>query len=68
VVLRIRAEHELWTLLHLNRSATSVFLSSLLPVGRSSVRVAIGSSIPGIDQAGPGYLAGYSRPVSYSRG
>jgi hypothetical protein len=45
-----------------------VFLSSLLPVGRSSVRVAIGSSIPGIDQAGPGYLAGYSRPVSYSRG
>jgi hypothetical protein len=55
-------------LLHLNGSSKSVFAASLLPVGKSTFRVAIGSTIVGIDQAAPGYLTGYSRSLVYHRG
>ncbi|HEX4519127.1 MAG TPA: hypothetical protein VH063_06050 [Gaiellaceae bacterium] len=46
--------------LNLNSSAT--FLSTLLPVGHSSLRIAFS-----VNQAGPGYLAGFSRRLAYTR-
>ena len=47
----------------LSSSSTAIFRASLLPRGRSTIRVAIS-----VNQAGPGYLGGLSRTLSYRRG
>ena len=41
--------------------------ATALPVGRTLVRMAIGPFVPGVNQAGPGLLAGYSSPITYVR-
>jgi len=46
----------------LDASGATSFRSSLLPPGRSTIRVAIS-----VNQAGPGYLAGFSRRLGYRR-
>ena len=46
----------------LNASSTAVFHASALPFGRSTVRVAMS-----VNQAGPGYLGGFSRTLAYTR-
>lgn len=53
-----------WKHVRLNDVAVASFATSL-PVGRTMVRMAIGPFVLGIDQAAPGYLAGYSRALSY---
>jgi hypothetical protein len=47
----------------LNSSSLAIFRASLLPHGRSTIRVAMS-----VNQAGPGYLAGFSRTLVYRRG
>jgi hypothetical protein len=42
-----------------------VTFSTSLPKGRTEIRMAIGPFVVGIDQAAPGYIAGYSRAISY---
>jgi hypothetical protein len=46
----------------LNASSVAIFPASLLPKGRSTIRVAIS-----VNQAGPGYLGGKSRTLAYTR-
>jgi phosphodiesterase/alkaline phosphatase D-like protein len=46
----------------LGGSSTVFFRGSLLPRGRSTIRVAFS-----VNQAGPGYLAGFSRQLTYRR-
>jgi len=48
--------------LRLGSKSTTIFQASLLPPGKSSIRVALS-----VNQAGPGYLAGFSRTVTYRR-
>lgn len=64
-----RLSHGLWvTWKHvlLNDNARATFFTSL-PRGRTAIRMAIGPFVPGINQAAPGYLAGYSRAISYKQ-
>jgi len=56
-----------WKHVLLNGSAQARFSTSL-PKGRTTIRMAIGPFVVGIDQAAPGYLAGYSRALSYRVG
>jgi len=46
----------------LNGSSLAIFRASLLPHGSSSIRIAMS-----VNQAGPGYLAGFSRTLVYHR-
>jgi len=46
----------------LDASGVAVFRAALLPQGHSTIRVAIS-----VNQAGPGYLAGFSRTLGYTR-
>lgn len=65
-----KLEHGLWVTwkhVRLDSVGRAVFATSL-PVGRTPVRMAIGPFVPGINQAGPGYLAGYSISIIYVRG
>lgn len=55
-----------WKSVRLNRSGRATF-STALPKGRTTIRMAIGPFVLGIDQAEPGYLAGTSRSVVYRR-
>jgi hypothetical protein len=47
----------------LNSGSLAIFGASLLPHGRSAIRIAMS-----VNQAGPGYLAGFSRTLVYRRG
>jgi hypothetical protein len=53
-----------WKHVLLNRNAQATFSTSL-PKGRTEIRMAIAPFVAGIDQAAPGYLAGYSPAISY---
>jgi hypothetical protein len=55
-----------WKPVRLNGSAQATFSTSL-PVGKTSIRMAIGPFVLGINQAAPGYLAGFSRSTTYTR-
>src|SRR5262249_42166098 len=44
----------------LGKTSSTVFRASVLPRGRSTIRVAMS-----VNQAGPGYLAGFSRAITY---
>jgi hypothetical protein len=55
-----------WKSVRLNSLGRATFATSL-PMGRTTIRMAIGPAVIGIDQAGPGYLAGMSRTLVYSR-
>jgi hypothetical protein len=46
----------------LNSSSVAYFRTSLLPRGHSTIRIALS-----VNQAGPGYLAGFSRTLSFTR-
>jgi hypothetical protein len=46
----------------LNARSVALFPASLLPHGRSAIRIAMS-----VNQAGPGYLGGLSRTLSYTR-
>ena len=46
----------------LNANSSAIFSGSLLPRGRSTIRIAIS-----VNQAGPGYLGGKSRTLTYTR-
>jgi hypothetical protein len=46
----------------LNGSSLAIFRASLLPHGRSTIRIAMS-----VNQAGPGYLGGFSRTLVYHR-
>ncbi len=46
----------------LNPNSSATFLATLLPGGHSSLRIAFS-----VNQAGPGYLAGFSRRLAYTR-
>jgi hypothetical protein len=46
----------------LNTNSGAIFAASLLPRGRSTIRVAMS-----VNQAGPGYLGGFSRQLVYTR-
>ncbi len=46
----------------LNPNSSGTFLATLLPKGHSSLRIAFS-----VNQAGPGYLAGFSRRLTYTR-
>lgn len=62
-----RLSHGLWVTwkhVRLNASGRATFATSL-PKGQTSIRMAIGPFVPGLDQAAPGYLAGYSRAIVY---
>jgi len=55
-----------WKQVRLNSNAKVTFSTSL-PIGRTSIRMAIGPFVLGIDQSAPGYLSGFSRSVTYAR-
>jgi hypothetical protein len=55
-----------WKQVRLNSNAKVTFATSL-PLGRTSIRMAIGPFVLGINQAAPGYLSGFSRSVVYVR-
>jgi hypothetical protein len=55
-----------WKHVRLNDNADASFVTSL-PLGRTMIRMAIGPFVIGVDQAAPGYLAGYSHAISYNR-
>ena len=55
-----------WKHVLLNSNGRVTFATSL-PRGRTTIRMAIAPFVLGIDQAAPGYLAGYSRSISYRR-
>jgi len=64
-----RLSHGLWVTwkhVRLSDSARATFSTSL-PKGRTAIRMAIGPFVLGINQAAPGYLAGFSRAVTYVR-
>jgi hypothetical protein len=46
----------------LNANSGAIFSASLLPRGRSTIRVAMS-----VNQSGPGYLGGFSRQLTYTR-
>jgi hypothetical protein len=46
----------------LNRGSIAYFRGSVLPRGNSTIRIALS-----VNQAGPGYLAGFSRKLTYRR-
>ncbi len=46
----------------LNTRSSVVFAASVLPLGSSTIRIAMS-----INQAGPGYLGGLSRTLSFTR-
>jgi hypothetical protein len=46
----------------LNSRSAAIFPATLLPKGRSTIRVAMS-----VNQAGPGYLGGFSRMLTYTR-
>jgi hypothetical protein len=46
--------------LRLGNNSTTIFRGSLLPRGKSTIRMALS-----VNQAGPGYLAGFSRTITY---
>ena len=46
----------------LNAKSSAIFASTTLPQGTSTIRIAMS-----VNQAGPGYLAGFSRTISYKR-
>jgi hypothetical protein len=53
-----------WKQVRLNARAKATFATAL-PAGRTAIRMAIGPFVLGINQAAPGYLAGFSRSVVY---
>lgn len=53
-----------WKHVLLDARSTATFFTQL-PRGRTTIRMAIGPFVVGINQSAPGYLAGYSRAVSY---
>ena len=53
-----------WKQVRLDARAKATF-STALPVGRTAIRMAIGPFVIGVNQAAPGYLAGFSRSVTY---
>ena len=55
-----------WKSVRLNASGRAAFSTSL-PKGRTTIRMAIGPFVIGVDQAAPGYLAGTSRTLVYHR-
>jgi hypothetical protein len=55
-----------WKHVLLNSNGRVTFATSL-PKGRTTIRMAIAPFVPGINQAAPGYVAGYSRSISYLR-
>jgi hypothetical protein len=55
-----------WKQVRLNSSAKVTFATSL-PIGRTSIRMAIGPFVLGVNQSAPGYLSGFSRSVIYAR-
>ncbi|HUY07553.1 MAG TPA: hypothetical protein VMU99_09870 [Acidimicrobiales bacterium] len=64
-----RLSHDLWVTwkhVRLDSSAKATFSTSL-PKGETTIRMAIGPSVPGLDQSAPGYLAGFSRTIHYRR-
>ena len=48
--------------LRLNGNSTAIFSATVLPKGHSTIRV-----VMSVNQAGPGYLGGKSRTLSYTR-
>ena len=46
----------------LNQKSNALFAASTLPRGTSTIRIAMS-----VNQAGPGYLAGFSRNLTYRR-
>jgi len=48
--------------MRLNANSAAIFSAKLLPVGRSTIRV-----VMSVNQAGPGYLGGKSRTLTYTR-
>jgi hypothetical protein len=46
----------------LNGSSSAFFRAQVLPRGRSTIRIALS-----VNQAGPGYLGGFSRTLAYRR-
>jgi hypothetical protein len=53
-----------WKYVRLNANGEATF-TTRLPKAVSIVRMAIAPFVPGIDQAAPGYLAGYSRQIRH---
>jgi len=54
----------MWKSVRLSQNGVATFATAL-PKGRTTIRMAIGPFIVGIDQAAPGYLAGFSRTLTY---
>ncbi len=54
----------MWKSVRLSSSARATFITAL-PKGNTTIRMAIGPFVVGIDQAAPGYLAGISRTLIY---
>ena len=65
-VVQLQVEsHDRWKTVareRLNPNSSATFLATLLPKGHSSLRIAFS-----VNQAGPGYLAGFSRKLGYTR-
>ena len=64
-----RLEQNLWVTwksVRLDASGKATFTTSL-PRGRTLIRMAVGPFVAGINQAAPGYLAGFSRQIVYVR-
>jgi hypothetical protein len=60
-----RLSHGRWKTVkraRLNGRSSATFRAAVLPKGRSTVRIAMS-----VNQAGPGYLAGFSRKLTYRR-
>jgi hypothetical protein len=60
-----RLSHGRWKTLkraRLNARSSAAFRAAVLPKGRSTVRIAMS-----VNQAGPGFLAGFSRKLTYRR-
>ncbi len=61
-----RASGDRWVTVkrkRLNASAVAIFSARDLPQGSSRIRIALS-----VNQSGPGYLAGFSRTITYHRG
>lgn len=64
-----RLSHNLWvTWKYVRLSPTGIATFSTQLPNRTPVRMAIGPFVPGMDQAAPGYLAGFSRSFLYLKG
>jgi hypothetical protein len=60
-----RRSHDTWITVkraRLNGSSTTTFRISVLPKGKSTIRIAFS-----VNQAGPGYLGGFSRLLTVRR-